>query len=208
MPGRVETGQPAKADETFQERDGIEFLLGAHACNGDLLSQHGARLPCHAHQRRAPEPVAQRHERLQDGREVGGAVLRRAIQHAARDLRMADDEFAAPEQLAHLAIGFVGREVPQRLLGGATHPAVSAIDLTATRAAARGEPIRARLDLRARLRPGWEEPRAAARSRDRMARTRAMIDASLYVGAGRPRHGPVPQSRVIARADEDGAARF
>src|SRR5262249_53397613 len=62
------------------------------------------------------------YEGLEDGGQVRRAILRGTIEQPSGNLRMAHDELALREKLAHLAIRFVLGEVPQRLFRSATDP--------------------------------------------------------------------------------------
>ena len=133
MAGGIHAGQAPEADEALEQRQRIGVGDSCGSAYGWLTSQvlllkEDVGAAADARERRAPDPVAERHERRENRLETLSAALCGALEQSRRDLRAAQDEIPLRQQLQDLTSRLGGRKVPQRFGGGAGQPRVCLVD--------------------------------------------------------------------------------
>ena len=147
---RIHAGEPPQADEALEQRQRIGGREKRH--RGQWASGHGdqeleqrVRAPADTGKRRAPDAVAQRHQRRQHRRQAVRPELRRAIEQPGRERRVLQHEHpgargvpapACAPPPAGTATSVSAAAPESQVVAGSTAPRTSA--------AARAVPIRAR----------------------------------------------------------------
>jgi hypothetical protein len=164
-------------------------------------TNHRPGLARDAHDRRIPEAESQRHKGAHRRLEIGQPRLFGPIEQAHGDLRMLQDEVAAPEEVAQRRRGGGRGEMTQRFLGGGAYRAGAAPQVEADDASGLGVDA----GLRSNAPGDRPVPAAAAREPYRLIpdpRPSTLDDR----GAPAPREPPRRRaSSPPARTSADGA---